>query len=115
MSVEGSSTVLMVSKRHFRITPRNGHRQGRSACLKCATNRHGPPQAPIRRSCIVAVGVRDILSNLTFRAGAVTSCSTPKANSKAFNLSQGSEKRRVEIGYAPGIQAEVIPSSQLRD
>jgi hypothetical protein len=60
-------------------------------------------QAPICRSCIVLLGVRDKLSNLTFRAGAVTSRSTPKANSKAFDLSQGSEKRRVEIGYAPRI------------
>jgi hypothetical protein len=72
-------------------------------------------QAPICRSCIAPLGVRDKLSNLTFRAGAVTSRSTPKANSKAFDLSQGSEKRRVEIGHAPRMRAKVIPSPQFRD
>jgi hypothetical protein len=34
----GSKTVLTTAKRHFRITPRNGHRQGRPACLKCASS-----------------------------------------------------------------------------
>src|SRR5258708_17944016 len=64
-------------------------------------------QAPICRICIVPLGVRDKLSNLTFRGGSVTSRSTPKAKSKAFDLSQCSEKRRVEIGYAPRIHAKV--------
>jgi hypothetical protein len=38
----GPKTVLTALKRHFRITPRNGHRQRRSACLKRARNRDGP-------------------------------------------------------------------------
>src|SRR5258708_5785406 len=66
-------------------------------------------QAPICRSWIVPLGVRDKLSNLTFRAVAVTSRSTPKANSQAFDLSQ----RRVEIGYAPRMHAKVIPLLNL--
>src|SRR6478672_8922536 len=64
---------------------------------------HASSDVPKLHSAPLGFAIKS--SNLTFRAGAVTSRSTPKANSKAFDLSQGSEKRRVEIGYAPRIHA----------
>ena len=36
----GSKTVPTAPKSHFRMTPINGHRRGRSACLKRANKRH---------------------------------------------------------------------------
>jgi len=35
----GSKTVLTAPKRHFRVTPRNGHRQAVPACPKSANMR----------------------------------------------------------------------------